>query len=468
MDSCRAPAQRIQPASGMVSAFQRQTTRTGTKPRIRQAIHRLVNHFLETPPHDEVRSGRPPLTLGATGTGDERVRDAVCGTVSKKGRVLLLETDPCFRDAISDCLIENGYKVVAVANAHQAFSEITAGDFALVLYDTMTPGLSGEMFYHSVRRSDPDLCERFVFMCDDRNDAATNEFIKNISGFVLKKPFDVSDLLGALAVAELRGNIHSVFDCAPPEPDGPRPSPPAVALLRGAFPRPQPSAVAKILAREQVGPAPVQQSEVPPASEAELPAKGGAPAFLLAGLALAVVLVAGLWKPYWNARDRISAAEANHLALEGEWKTVSQDLQNAVAKRSKFEVAQSQLAGISADRAKPSWEPALRSVVTCAGLEIQVREVRAREKFGDEKMWTLLVSGVSTGPTPHVVADRYRADLQRELNRIFQGGVSIRFDRFEDLPHSPSASPGGRQGAFTITATIRFDEATKPESKEGA
>src|SRR6185436_1294288 len=99
---------------------------------------------------------------------------------------------------------------------------------------------------------------------------------------------------------------------------------------------------------------------------------------------------------------------------------------------------------------------------------IQLREVRASEKIGDEKMWTLLAGGVATGPAPRVAAEHYCADLQRDLGRIFQGGVSVRLDRFEDLPDPASASPGGRQGAFAIIATIRFEETAGPDGKEGA
>jgi hypothetical protein len=282
---------------------------------------------------------------------------------------------------------------------------------------------------------------------------------------VLRKPFKEKDLLDAITVAELCGAYQSVFDASQVAPDGPGPSEPAYGLLGGTAPVSQPSVVTKILARATARTRPVQEPEAagPVAS-----AGGGMRAFLVAGFALAIVLAGGLWKRYSEARDRVDAAVAHQLALDEEWKATSQELQKAVATQSKVELTRTQLAGISADRAKPRLAPALRSVIESAGLQIQVREVRAQEKFGDERMWTLLVGGIATGLAPRAVADRYRADLQREFDRIFHGGVSVRFDRFEDIPESPSALPRARSGAFTILATIRFGEETKVESEEGA
>lgn len=377
----------------------------------------------------------------------------------------MLEADPCFRETIRDYLVEHGYSVVAVENGQQAFREITSGNFALVLYDSLMRGVSVEMFYQAVGRLDPGLCERFVFMADDRADEATKQFIRNSNRFVLRKPFQEKDLLDAITVAELCGAYQSVFDDSQVAPEDGEISEPAYGLLSGTAPASQPSVVAKILARAKARRAPVREPQAP---GPVVSAGGGMRAFVVAGLALAIVMAGGLWKRYSETRDRVAAMVAGQSALDEEWKTISQELEKAVATQSKVEMIQTQLAGISADRAKPRLAPALRSVVDSAGLQIQLREVRAQEKSGDEKMWTLLVGGISTGLAPRAVAERYRADLQREFDRIFHGGVSIRFERFEDLPDSPSALPRARSGAFTILATIRFGAETKAESEEGA
>ena len=266
-------------------------------------------------------------TPAATGAGKRVGPDAARGTASEKGAILLLEADPCFRATIRDYLVEHGYPVVAVENSQQAFREITSGDFALVLYDSLMRGLSVEMFYQAVGRLDPGLCERFVFMADDRADEATKRFISNSNRFVLRKPFKEKDLLDAITVAEMCGAYQSVFDSSQIAPGGRGLSEPEYGLLGGAAPGAQPSAVAKILARAKARAAPVREPEAagPVAS-----AGGGTRAFLVAGFAVAIVLAGGLWKRYAETRDRVDAVLANQLALDEEWKATSQELQKAV------------------------------------------------------------------------------------------------------------------------------------------
>lgn len=275
--------------------------------------------------------------------------------------------------------------------------------------------------------------------------------------------------LGSLALAESHGALPSVFDGDSTEPVSSRVSQRADLLPAGVGQVPEDPVLQEkiraILARAQARSRP---PDAPPDSEPELVTKGGRSAFQFAWLALAIVLVVALGKSYWGARDRVATAEVAYRAHEAEWTATAQELQKSVATQSITETIQRQLATVSAERAKPRWVPVLRSVATCAGVKIEVREVRASEKSGAERMWTMLLGGVSKGSDPRVEADRYRADLQRELDRMFPGRVSIRFERFEDLPGSPSAAPGERQGKFTMTATIHFDEAEQTGSTGGS
>ena len=431
-----------------------------------------MNQFLETGFGNDLSSVRDTVATGdrvgsslaALDAGDEPAQISVRDRGSEKGRVLLLEDDVIFKETLSDCLAENGYTVVAVENGGEGVREVLGRDFTLVLCDLMMPGLRGDMFYRALERIRPDLCQRFVFMTGHQNDAFVNEFIKSVNGLVLWKPFSLKDLLDTVAVAETYRAFQLAAESAPTDPDGSRSSRSTDDFLTSGTACPEASAVAKILARGRTGPMPDRQSEVLPGLHAGRESR----TTVLAGLAILLVLVAFLWHRFGDARDRADAASAKRQAVETEWTAISQKLQDAIAKRSKIKKAQSALAGISADREEPRWAPALQSIVVCAGPEIQLREVRSREKLGDEKVWTLLVGGVSTGSAPRIVVDRFRADLQREFDRIFRSGVSIRFERFEDLPDLPSALPGSRRGIFTIQATIRFDEKTGTRSKEGA
>ncbi len=200
--------------------------RTGTKFPPRRQIFQQVNQTLNTQSAEAARSGRDLLPVGeglgtiavATDAREEPSPASANGVIREKGRVLLLEADPCFRGTIEDCLVEHGHEVVAAESAQEGLRHVMDGDFALILFDLVMPGPAPELFYQSVRRVDPDLCERFVFMSADREDENTSRFIKDIDGFVLRKPFDSKNLLGSIALMELRGTVHSVLEGTSTEP----------------------------------------------------------------------------------------------------------------------------------------------------------------------------------------------------------------------------------------------------------
>lgn len=409
-----------------------------------------------------MRSCQPPPPIEASVTGDERVRDAVCGTVSQKGRVLLLETDLCFRDAIGDCLIENGYKVVAVANTQQAFSEILTGDFSLVLYDPMMPGLSAETFYRSVGRIDPDLCERLVFMSEDRLDANTTEFIKSVNGLVLKKPFDVRNLLGSLALAELQCPLHSIFDCTSAEPVPLRVCEPAAG---GTQILDQPGLrekVCAILARAET---PDRTTVGVLNPEPHPRGSGMSLAYALAALALLLSLAGGLCLRYLNARDRLDAASSQCLGREAEWTTVSLDLQAALAMRAKAAAVQSQLARISAIRAKPHWASVLRCIVPPGDAKIEILEVSARGEKKDPGACEVRISGMVYGSQPGLMADQYRQSVEQILKRNANGRpVSIRLDQ---LQKAPETLRDEKRAEFVMIVSLGSIDPSLAMSKEG-
>ena len=217
----------------------------GASPESTRQIHLLVNPCLENPSDDEVRPALAALLAGhgvescvaASGAGDERIPDEESPVPSGKGRVLLVEDDPAFNEVTRDYLAECGYSVVAVQSEAEGIREVLADDFAMVLCDMEMPKMRGDMFYHAVERIRPRLCERFIFMTGHRGDARTHEFIKNVNGFVLRKPFQLKALEDSIAFTEVRRTFRSVvepvaddpvppevFRPADPESPGPRAS----------------------------------------------------------------------------------------------------------------------------------------------------------------------------------------------------------------------------------------------------
>lgn len=156
-----------------------------------------MNQLLENPSDTEAHCA------------DEAVAEK---SVAAKGVVLLLEDDAALREVISDFLAEDGFTVVAVNSGVEGVQQVMSGEFAVILCDMMMPGVSGEMFYRAVERLRPTLCNRFIFLTGYRNDSKTNSFIESINGFVLRKPFHLTDLRDSMALAQVRTAFVTVCD----------------------------------------------------------------------------------------------------------------------------------------------------------------------------------------------------------------------------------------------------------------
>ena len=133
-----------------------------------------------------------------------RIHESPETTAAKRKRVLLLEDDPAFKEIMTDFLQESGFEVVAVQNGVEGVHEVLASDFEVILCDMMMPTLPGDMFYRAVERMRPHLCERFIFMTGHRGNQKVNEFITNVCGTMLGKPFHVDDLLEMVAFVQVR------------------------------------------------------------------------------------------------------------------------------------------------------------------------------------------------------------------------------------------------------------------------
>ena len=124
--------------------------------------------------------------------------------VGERRKVLLLEDDPQFKDIMKEFLESNNFNVVAVQNGVEGVHEVLANDFEVILCDMMMPTLPGDMFFRAVERMRPHLCERFIFMTGHRGNPKVSDFIRNVNGTILSKPFHVNDLLEMIAFVQVR------------------------------------------------------------------------------------------------------------------------------------------------------------------------------------------------------------------------------------------------------------------------
>ncbi|MGA3172709.1 MAG: response regulator [Chthoniobacteraceae bacterium] len=134
-------------------------------------------------------------------------KDAIPVTETK--RVLLLEDDEMFKGIIKDFLDSNFYDVVAVNNGAEGVRAVMKDEFDVIICDMMMPKLPGDMFYTAIERMRPHLCRRFIFITGHRGNQKINDFINQVKGTMLTKPFHMDDLLEAVACVQVKGAVRS-------------------------------------------------------------------------------------------------------------------------------------------------------------------------------------------------------------------------------------------------------------------
>ncbi|MCE9609488.1 MAG: response regulator [Chthoniobacter sp.] len=433
-------------AVGMISASIRAWFAKGTDTQGQAAQAVLVNQCLDTPPDTAVRFA--PNALSARGREN--------GAAVRKRRVLLLDDDPAFNEAVREFLVESDYSVVAVANGAEGVREVLAGDFSLVLCDMMMPTLPGDLFFRAVERISPGLCDRFVFMTGYREDVRANEFITKIDGHVLRKPFHLTDLLVADAVAEVRSSFKSVVGSGGRDPAvegdrwrAARGRTGAHLLVRGPyFPE-----VAKPRVRAEADAAPRVQPVVMPDPRRQPRQRALVVGAIVAGVAL--IVLAGLRGVghYRAVRDGAAAAVAEQRAREEEWKATAVQLDQANSARSRFASLPQRLKRLAEERATGGWAETLRVVAGASGPEIDWRSVTARGVGREPRACEIHLVGVATGSAPRVMVNDFYKTLGRELEKRFSGMTVIVLEKVDDEPDLPAAS-GLHRARFALAVKI--------------
>jgi CheY-like chemotaxis protein len=109
--------------------------------------------------------------------------------------VLLVDDDTELAETLKELLEGYNFVVTVVGNGVEAFREIMALDFDVIICDLLMPKMPGDMFYLAVQKTKPHLSRRFLFVTGHADNPKVDSFLKSIDGLTMRKPVRTEDLV---------------------------------------------------------------------------------------------------------------------------------------------------------------------------------------------------------------------------------------------------------------------------------
>ena len=116
-------------------------------------------------------------------------------TQPAKKRILLVEDEVELALAYKEMLEANGHIVSTAPNGVLALKHILNKEVDAIICDLKLPLLEGDMFYVTVERMKPHLCDRFIFITGMAENPKFQPFINRMQSRTLLKPVAMEKLL---------------------------------------------------------------------------------------------------------------------------------------------------------------------------------------------------------------------------------------------------------------------------------
>ncbi|MGD1019627.1 MAG: ATP-binding protein [Verrucomicrobiia bacterium] len=114
---------------------------------------------------------------------------------SSRRTVLIVDDEPNVLALLKMVMTRNGYEVVTASNGQQALERVTARSYDLILSDMRMPGMDGRKFFETVKKRNPALAHRIVFVTGDTVSPDTQAFFEETGNRWLSKPFNIAQVV---------------------------------------------------------------------------------------------------------------------------------------------------------------------------------------------------------------------------------------------------------------------------------
>jgi CheY-like chemotaxis protein/anti-sigma regulatory factor (Ser/Thr protein kinase) len=113
---------------------------------------------------------------------------------STKRTALVVDDEPNVLALLKMIMTRNGYEVVTASNGQQALERIAVRSYDVILSDMRMPGMDGRKFFETVKKQNPALAHRIVFVTGDTVSPDTQEFFEETGNRWLSKPFRIAQI----------------------------------------------------------------------------------------------------------------------------------------------------------------------------------------------------------------------------------------------------------------------------------
>ena len=114
-------------------------------------------------------------------------------------RILVVDDEQDILDLLEDALSSEGFAVDTAPDARGALDLIRDHIYDVAVLDFHLPDMDGIMLHHHIRQMDEELAERTVFVSGMTQDPDRMDYYAAVGGAFLAKPFDVTQVLEAIA-----------------------------------------------------------------------------------------------------------------------------------------------------------------------------------------------------------------------------------------------------------------------------
>ena len=107
------------------------------------------------------------------------------------GRVLVIDDELLVAESLSRVLSDE-FEVAVATESAAALARLASGDwYDVILCDIMMPGMHGVALHDHVKRDQPDLAARFIFITGGIVLPHVQTLLEGVSNLVLAKPLDM-------------------------------------------------------------------------------------------------------------------------------------------------------------------------------------------------------------------------------------------------------------------------------------